>query len=194
MKLKRSLFSLFAMLFVVTFVCGCSDKSEPNADKKETETTTVTTEKTIWEKKYYVDDFDMETDEWYVANKDAFSGKFSNSATTDSLLYAYIIADATDVSIMLYEYGRSQVKNSFSRYNEDYNITMLLDDKSKVDVKGSIYTSGDRIVISAANKDKVLNALKTNKNITFRIVQANREIDTYIFTAETSNFASLYTK
>ena len=53
----------------------------------ESETTTDTG---IWEKRAYVDEFDLPTDEYYISNKEPIVGKFSNSATTDSPLYAFI--------------------------------------------------------------------------------------------------------
>ena len=64
----------------------------------ESETTTDTG---IWEKRAYVDEFDLPTDEYYISNKEPIVGKFSNSATTDSPLcvYIYVDDDASDVSI-----------------------------------------------------------------------------------------------
>mgnify|MGYP003537797735 CR=1 FL=1 len=46
----------------------------------------------IWSVGFSVDEFNQETDEWYVANDDLFLGEFSNSATTNSSLTVRMVA------------------------------------------------------------------------------------------------------
>ena len=204
MKIKSKVLLVFVLLISVFTLSGCggedntpstSDDNSSNTTTTETTTTATTTaatESKIWEKKFYVDDFEQPTDEWYIINSTIFTGKFSNSATTDSTLYAYILVDAKDVSIMLYEYGRNQVKNASSRYDEDYDITMLLDDNSRVDVKGAIYPGNDRITITSGTKQKVIDALKNNKKVVFKIVESDRTVTSYLFEAHTANFNDIY--
>ena len=73
---------------------------------------------------YYVDEFNQPTNDGYVCNDTYVVGTFSNSATSDSQLYVQVLADKSDITIFLYEYGRSLVKNSSSYYVDEYDITM----------------------------------------------------------------------
>lgn len=59
----------------------------------------------VWNVKYYVDSFGDPTDEAYITQRGASSGKFSNSATTNSRLSWYFLIDADSVSIKMMEYG-----------------------------------------------------------------------------------------
>lgn len=204
MKNKTLIIFIILIGMIILTGCGAKEKVENTNDNQNevientaTETKTEEKEKTqtvakIWEKRYYVDDFDIPTDEWYIANADVFSGTFSNSATTDSKLYAYILVDESDVSIILYEYGRNQVKNSSSRYDEDYDIMIRLDDDTRTEIKGAIYPGNDRITIDSKYKSKVIDALKNSKNVMFRITQSDRTTTTYLFTADCANFKDVY--
>lgn len=141
---------------------------------------------------YYVDEFNQPTSDGYVVNEAYISGKFSNSATTDSLLYVQVLADKEDIAIFLYEYGRNAVKNSSSRYVEEYDITMKTADGAKHNLTGTIYCGGDRLFIDSKYEATVLNALKSGEQVSFYIVQSDRTTTTYLFTVNTSNFAEKY--
>ena len=53
-----------------------------------------------------MDDFNQPTDEWYITEDEYLVSTFSNSATTNSRLYANVMVDLDDnVMIFLYEYG-----------------------------------------------------------------------------------------
>lgn len=47
----------------------------------------------VWETRYYVDQFDQPTEDWYISCRAV--GKFSNSATVDDELEAQVSADST---------------------------------------------------------------------------------------------------
>ena len=141
---------------------------------------------------YYVDEFDQPTKDGYVWNYNYITGKFSNSATTDSLLYVQVLVDKDDITIFLYEYGRNLVKNSSSRYVEDYDITMKTADGTKYNLKGTIYCGGDRLFINEKYESTVLNALKSGDTVSFYIVQSDRTTTTYLFSVNSSNFAEKY--
>ena len=141
---------------------------------------------------YYVDEFNQPTKDGYVTNKSYVSGTFSNSATTDSLLYVQLLVDKEDIAIFLYEYGRNTVKNSSSRYVEEYNITMKTSDGTKHSLTGTIYCGGDRLFIDQKYEQKVLDALKSGETVSFYIVQSDRTTTTYLFSVNTSNFAEMY--
>ena len=141
----------------------------------------------IWEVLFYVDDFKQPTTNAYVSG--FFSGTFSNSATTNSDLRTRILVDSTDVTIMLYEYSRSMVKNSSSRNLEFYDITMRTGDDNRTSITGYIPTEGDRIFIVDANREDVINALSGDGDVDFYIVNTDRATTKYLFTAATANFA-----
>ena len=92
-----------------------------------------------WRIDYSVDDFNQPTDEWYITQDEYLVGTFSNSATTNSKLYANVMADLDDnVMIFLYEYGSRQVKNSSERYWDEYNITMRTPDGADHKITGTM--------------------------------------------------------
>ena len=146
-----------------------------------------------WRIDYYVDDFNQPTDEWYITEDEYLVGTFSNSATTNSKLYANVMVDLDDnVMIFLYEYGSRQVKNSSERYWDEYNITMRTPDGADHKITGTMYCGDDRVNIDDAYIDEVLTALKGEGNVMFRIENADRTVESYMIEVATSNFAELY--
>ena len=146
-----------------------------------------------WRIDYSVDDFNQPTDEWYITEDEYLVGTFSNSATTNSKLYANVMVDLDDnVMIFLYEYGSRQVKNSSERYWDEYNITMRTPDGADHKITGTMYCGDDRVNIDDAYIDEVLTALKGEGNVMFRIENADRTVESYMIDVATSNFAELY--
>lgn len=146
-----------------------------------------------WRIDYYVDDFNQPTDEWYITEDEYLVGTFSNSATTNSKLYANVMVDLDDnVMIFLYEYGSRQVKNSSERYWDEYNITMRTPDGADHKITGTMYCGDDRVNVDDAYIDEVLTALKGEGNVMFRIENADRTVESYLIEVATSNFAELY--
>lgn len=139
-----------------------------------------------WEKSFYVDDFDEPTEEWYVQS--SFSGTFSNSATTDSNLTGYILIDQENITFFLYEYGRNQVKNIYSR-DEAYTIVARLSDETTKEFKGSIYSEGDRIIVENAESMKKL--LLEEEKIKFYIYESDNSLTNYLFEVESGNLKDL---
>lgn len=147
-----------------------------------------------WQLNYYVDDFQQPTSEAYVSNKNYFTGTFSNSATTNSKLLVTFLADADNIAVFLYEYGRHQVKNS-SSYNVDkYTISMKTADGTVYKLTGTVYCGGDRLIIDDRYNSTVLKALNSGENISFHIVDSEHTTTSYLFTVETNNFAEEYAK
>lgn len=143
-----------------------------------------------WEKRNYVDEFDNPTGEHFIST--TVSGKFSNSATTNSSLTAQIQVDSENISIVLWEYSRNMVKCSY-RYDE-YSITMLDSSNNKHYISGTMYAGGFRIYIDNSYKSTVLNALQKTGTISFHIVYSEYTTSTYTFSIETSNFNELYSQ
>lgn len=148
-----------------------------------------------WVIDYYVDNFQQPTEDKFIANRTGpFVGTFSNSATQNSLLNVLVVVDADDLSFALYEYGGdNRVKNSSSRYDDAYNITMRLADGTEYSMSGTMYCGGDRVYVDDAYYDTVIEAFsQPDTNVAFYIEKADRTVTNYLFTVETSNFAELY--
>lgn len=147
----------------------------------------------VWQCSAYVDEFEQPTDEKFITNIDTIYGKFSNSATTDSSLAVQILADKTSgIGIVLWEYGRNQVKNAFT-YDDEYNITIRYADGSKESLTGAVYGGGgDRIMVTGDNAEILLNALRGDSDFSIYIADSNNAATNYLFTLSPSNFAELY--
>lgn len=172
-----------------------ADTTAASAEPATTEAVTEAAVKKIWYADYYVDDFDQPTDEWYIANNNYFTGKFSNSATTDSLLNVQVLVDhKKDIVFFLYEYGRNTVKNSSQSYVDKYDIVMRTPDGTDHNLKGTLYCGGDRIFIDEAYVDTVLKALQGEGDIMFRFVKSDRTVETYLFKVTAGNFVDLYSE
>lgn len=141
----------------------------------------------IWEVRYYVDEFNNPTTEGYITTKDYVVGTFSNSATTNSELYVIWLIDKSDVAIKLVEYGRSVVKSSYSSTN--YNIVMLDPDGNRVYMTGTMWKGGDRIYIDSEYELTVIEALKRNGSVSFRIDEGGKYGNSsYLFKMEDTSF------
>ena len=142
-----------------------------------------------WIVKYYVDEFDLPTDDAYVTYSDLLNGSFSNSATSDSFLYAKLLIDESS-TIMLYDYGEQQVK-SYS--DEKYNIIILDSSGNKTSVYGTMYENGDRIYIASSYYDTVLDVLGSGGEINFYVEEADSSVNNYLFTVpDSSNFDKVF--
>ena len=149
-----------------------TDEDTPANENSPTDEDTSSQDSSLWDISYYVDDFNQPTEDAYICSTTAFPGTFSNSATTDSLVYAHIAVDKDDISIFLYEYGSNQVKNS-SSYNDDiYNIKMR----------------------NPEHRAEVIDALSQEGNITttFYIEDAEHTTTHYLFAVVSNNFAEKY--
>ena len=68
-----------------------------------------------------MDEFNDPTAQKYITTKSMIYGTFSNTATNNSQLTAKILVDSVDISFILYEYGKYQVKSG-STY--EYRISI----------------------------------------------------------------------
>ena len=141
-----------------------------------------------WEIAFYIDDFNNTTDEAYIRNSDFFYGTFSNSATTDSKLYAKVLIDADDIAIKLWEYGRNEVKAYTST---DYKITILDDSGTKHYTTGTMYKNGDRIQLADWT---LVNLLQFNTKLKIYIQEDSQYgvNSTYLFSINNGNFQFIY--
>ena len=103
----------------------------------------------IWAVKYYVDEFNLPTENGYVTSEEPLEGTFSNAATTNSLLKVVPLLDE-GICFKLYEYGSSLVK-SYSA--QEYKITILDQNGEKHDMSGWMNKNADRVRL---NKEYVV--------------------------------------
>ena len=145
----------------------------------------------VWEKRAFVDEFNLPTDDYYVINKAPFTGTFSNSATTNSDLLAYLIIDADYVGVRLIEYGDYVVKNSFSK-DEVYSTALMDPAGEKYYFDGTMAAGSDRIVYKSEARDMILDALCQDGIVRFSITEKDNEVSRYIFAvADTAGFADV---
>lgn len=182
------------------------DKISPYGDNKNTNNNgnnQTPPNEDVWITGNYVDEFDSPTGMAYVATKNYLIGTFSNSATTDSKLYAQMLVDIENgkprVAIFLYEYGNNLVKNSYSKANE-YEIVMQCSNGNKVNLKGFMYSGHDRIFIEEAgarygNANSVISELcSSGESMKLYVVDADRTTTEYLFAVPKSNFQEQYKK
>jgi len=143
-----------------------------------------------WEIAFYVDEFNNPTNQGYIRNSDIFYGTFSNSATTNSTLYARIMIDAEDVSIMLWEYG-SNVVDAYK--TTKYDITILDDRGNKHYTTGTMYKNGDRIFVAESYWSDTVKLLQNNEQLKIYIEENSGGINsTYLFAVKGGNFNAVY--
>lgn len=136
----------------------------------------------IWKLAYYVDEFKLPTDETYVRNIEPIAGTFCNSAVTDAELNVVILIDEYDLAFMLYEYGNSMVKNSYSSNKVVYDVTMLNSAHQKIYMSGYMLAAGDRILFDDDDAKIIIQGLMTNNTLSFYIAERENPNTNYLFT------------
>lgn len=183
----------------VTYKCEWCNKEKTEIQKALGHTTNVGTCSRCgvsigsWSARYFVDEFNNPTNHKYI-RCDTVQGTFSNSATTNAKLNAYILVnkpytnmDWLEVEIKLFEYGSSVVKGIYS--SEQYDITVLDTNNNKHYLTGTIYKGEDRI--SVKEVDEIISVLRQQGTISIYMKSSKYSISTYLFSIETSNFYDL---
>ncbi len=145
-----------------------------------------------WVKKYYVDDFNDPTDEWYITT--ALSGTFSNTAATNSELNGVIIVDSDSIAFVLYEYGQYRVINDGLSDKPEFYHVKIKDPAGKVyDFEGLIPSNGDRIFISDRYRQQVARILQGSGTVKFSVTPTDKSLPKYVFSIkDTSGFIDLF--
>lgn len=204
--LMKKLVSCILLIAILFSFCACGGHTSKPDESRDTQQEQLTDKETTygnddesaektWKLNYYVDDFQQPTDESYLCSK-KFSGQFSNSATTNSVVDAEVLVDKENIAIFLYEYGYHQVKNSSSYYDDEYNITMRLKNGKEYKFSGAVYCGGDRIIINENYNSTIIKALsqKENSPVSFYIEHAKYATTKYLFSVTCDNFAEEYQK
>lgn len=193
--MKTKVISILTACLALT-ACGSSgSQNEPVSLSSET-TTEEVADANAWSIEYFVDDFGRATDEPYVIG--SFSGTFSNSAATNEKLTGYIYVERYNdgdnvvegVSFDLREYGSYQVKNIISK-DKYYTVQILEDNENVISERAVMKSEGNALCIWKNNSNIVVEAMKNNSKLTFRI-DAEDGMDSYLFTVGCSGFSEMY--
>lgn len=193
--MKAKIIALLIACLALT-ACGSSNgSSEPVSSSSEATAETVAAANT-WSIEYFVDDFGRATDEPYVIG--SFSGTFSNSAATNEKLTGYIYVEKYNdgeniiegVSFDLREYGSYQVKNIISK-DKYYTVQILEDNENVISERAVMKSEGNALCIWKNNSNIVVEAMKSNSKLTFRI-DAEDGMDSYLFAVDCSGFSEMY--
>ncbi len=205
MKLQRIITTVTSLLLCLLLIVGCTPftNSSPPIANGGNLLSTSTSQNIIeepvdtWQLGYYVDEFEMPTNDKYISNCDYFQGTFSNSATTDSLLFAQIVIDQEKIVIYLLEYGSRYVKASSTT---NYNIVVLDENGTKHQIPGIMLEGtnflyvGDWPQFDLVPNWDLLRLLQKNSRLKVYI-QEDSEYginSTYLFTVMQGNFNSVY--
>lgn len=143
----------------------------------------------VWEKMYYVDEFDQPTDNYYICA--TINGTFSNSATTDDALSVVLFMDEDGLRIRLIEYGSNFVKGYHSD-GTSYTATVLMPSGEKIKMSCNLDYGSDRLKFNARANEMLLEALREEKDIKIRIDEEDG-ISSYLFTIPgAKGFGDLY--
>ena len=146
----------------------------------------------IWSVQYYVDDFGEPTKEGYIKNTNLISGTFSNTATQNSALNVkFLITNASDINIMLYEYAGNNPVKAYS--SESYQV--LIQDKDGNRLKLIATNYSDRLNFNKTASKQVHNILLKGGSIKFKIYEIDTPTTEYDFTINNADwYENAYTK
>ena len=149
----------------------------------------------VWTISNYIDEFKQPTDKLMVTTKKRVYGTFSNTSTTDSTLGADIIItkevhESPVLEIILWEYGRLQVRNSY-RDPSIYRTTIRYSDGTKQIISGNLNT--DRVSFNADDSRTIFDALAKGSIMLFmEEMTITRATSTYLITLSSEGFVSAY--
>lgn len=139
----------------------------------------------IWKVGFYVDEFGEPTTTGYIRNLLPIRGTFSNTATQDSELdVIFLITDANDISIQLYEYARNNPVKAYS--SEGYRI--MIEDADGVRSTFNGWNRSDRINLDKSASGKVHGSLMKGGLLKFRITEMNRGTTQYSFNIQNATY------
>ena len=137
-----------------------------------------------WSTGEFVDEFKQPTGEKYIITHSY--GTFSNSATTNSNLYAAVQVTQEDIAIMLWEYNNNLVKGTYD--SNEYRITVLDSKGEKHYFNGNINKGGTRVYIRSNQFLDMINLLKTEEELSFYLEFSKYTTSSYLFKIETRGF------
>lgn len=190
----KKLITVILSLLIIIGMVGCNNTSENQQNDVDEYSENDNSSEEIsntWIVGYETDEFGDSTGEKYIINEEAFIGTFSNTATTNSLLGAFIMVYPKYTIIRLAPYGTTLLKSAGI---EDYRISIKDSDGNKKELRGKltdslmfVYQYPEEAYISDYIKQK----LSQGKDLTFYIYNEDRSVENYKFTAISDNFSKL---
>ncbi len=136
-----------------------------------------------WELDYYIDEFMEKTATPYIRLRGI--GVFSNSATTNSRMFAYLCVDKSSYSFKLIEYDDNVVKDDDNLYN------FIIKD-SKGEIHKFYYLSNHNGTIkeflNCYHYDDIIQILSKGGEITIKVTKNSYYKDSYLFKMNVSGF------
>lgn len=146
----------------------------------------------IWEKKFFVDKYGDKTNNPYIYGE--FTGKFSNSATTNSKADGYWIISKNEVSIVILKYGSQRLKGA-SYETRFYDMSIKMQNGKEQGLDGTLSKNDDRITIDDYQNSWVTDILKRGGQIKIYIKGKYDPYkdEEYVFTMEdVSGFSNIF--
>lgn len=137
----------------------------------------------IWTVRYYVDNFGNLTKKGYITTAKPISGRFSNSATTDSKLNVGLLIDTNNVCIQLYEYG-DQLQKVPTGKTDTYTIQVQGDNGYVFNFTGVNTSDG----VELDGVGVLHNMLIKSKALKFYMVEAGSYGSTYNFNIDDTSY------
>ena len=134
-----------------------------------------------------MDEFDEETTDMFIKNKELFEGTYSDVVRTDAPLEVGIMVDSEDVAFVLYGMSIDQ-----AIVDTEYLLTMRTEDKTDYELSGMQPAGSNRIYLSPDSREVFLDALCSNQTV--KIHMQSQFNDDYKFELEALNFVEEYQK
>lgn len=144
----------------------------------------------IWDVRYYVDEFNMPTEEGYITNRSYFVGTFSNTAADNAPLKAELLLDKR-VAIQLYEYGNLLVKGYHSK-GDAYAINVLSPSGNKYEMNGILKKGSDRIFLSESYVSTFFDILSEDGEVRISMSEKEGTSSYFFIIPDSSNIENAY--
>ena len=144
-----------------------------------------------------VDDFNMPTDNYFIANYRLFKGTFSDTAVMNKDVGVIMfIQQTTDshqeyVQFRLFKYGNMIVDNVSSK-TKTYDILMMDGEKNRYSFFGAMASQDQDIIIGKDDSQTVINAMRAGGTIRFSINSRENALIKYIYSFDASQFDEVY--
>lgn len=122
----------------------------------------------LFEITYFVDSFGDPTNKGFISQKDYSSGTFSNSATTNSKIFWYVILAKDQAAFVIYEYERTRITGS-SAYPNLYSVSIKTEDGKVETFKCQNFS--DRISVDKSDLQRFTDTLLKEGIIKISIVE-----------------------
>ena len=102
----------FLASMILITLNSCSDIQWSSEEQSTTQASEQTASAlSDWKVQHYLDDYGDKTDKKFLTNKVLWSGRFSNFTTNGSKLTARIVVEKDEMTLLLYEYGWSDISH-----------------------------------------------------------------------------------